>query len=289
MAVSRQDSLTQLLEAELDPRALDFYQLAAEEIALGVSAQRFAALLALSSRYARRQALSQPELAEGFNPRAWNRLELLRVALLLARPDLDSKEFTEELENLFRFADEGESCALYRALPLLPAPERFVWRAGEACRSNMLSLFESVALDSPYPVNYFDDTAWYQLVMKAVFVETAIERIEGLDSRLTPELTRMALDFAAERLSAGRRLIPGFWLLPGNHQPQAVTALVEQQWHSASTEERIAMALALGRAGLNERLQELQQTTTEARVLEAVAAAIANNHDQQTFSRLLAA
>ncbi len=284
-----QDSLDKLLEAELDSRALDFWQLASAEISAGVPAQRFAALLALASRYARRQPLGHPELAVGFNPAAWNRLELLRVALVLARTDLDSDSFAREFEELFRFADEGETCALYRALPLLPAPERFVWRAGEACRSNMLSIFEAVALDSPYPVNYFDDTAWHQLVMKAVFVEAPMVRIEGLDSRLSPELTRMALDFAAERQSAGRRLIPGFWLVPGNHQPAAVAALVGQLWPTAHTVERIAMALALGRAGCESDLQTRQKESLEAPVLEAIAAALADDHSQQTFARLLAA
>src|SRR5690606_11965861 len=123
----------------------------------GVSAQRFAALFAMASRYARREPLAHAACTENLNPTAWNRLELLRIALLLARSDLESDAFAEELEQLFRFADEGETCALYRALPLLPAPELFVWRAGEACRSNMQSVFNAVALDSPYPVAYFDD------------------------------------------------------------------------------------------------------------------------------------
>lgn len=283
------DSLEKLLQAELDSRALDYWQLASAEIGAGVTAQRFAALLALASRYARRQPLAHPGLAAGFNPTAWNRLELLRVALILARPDLSSDAFAGEFEALFRFADEGETCALYRALPLLPAPERFVWRAGEACRSNMLSVFAAVALDSPYPVTYFDDTAWHQLVMKAVFVEAPLERIEGLDSRLSPELTRMALDFAAERLSAGRRLIPGFWLLPGSHQPEAVAVLVERLWPQANTKERQAMALGLGRAGRTDSLKARQHETNDTTVLGAIEAALAGDHSQQAFARLLAA
>jgi hypothetical protein len=41
-------------------------------------------------------------------------------------------------------------------------------------------------------------------VLKAVFVGVAVDRIEGLDRRVTPALKRMAEDYAAERRAAGR-------------------------------------------------------------------------------------
>ena len=42
------------------------------------------------------------------------------------------------------------------------------------------------------------------MVLKALFVGVAVDRIVGLDGRLTPELARMAADYASERRAAGR-------------------------------------------------------------------------------------
>jgi len=247
----------QLTNEQLSEPAHEYLYKSAEEICAGTSSQRFSALFSMASRYAKRTPVLNPKIINGVSPALWNQLELLRVALLLSRRDLSDDHFQADFEALFRFADEGESCALYRAISLLPDPARFVWRAGEGCRSNMLPIFNTVALDSPFPAKYFDDTAWNQLVMKAVFVETQIDRIQGLDHRLSPELTRMALDFAAERKSAGRTLISGFWLIPGAHHKNAVSELIKDRWAESSDEERACMVLALGRANSMDVLQEL--------------------------------
>ena len=42
-----------------------------------------------------------------------------------------------------------------------------------------------------------------QMVLKALFTDVRLERIVGLDGRLTPELSRMAAAYASERRAAG--------------------------------------------------------------------------------------
>lgn len=260
----------QLATGQLPDPAREYLNKCIEEIRGGIRNQRFSALFSMASRYAKRAPVSNPGMINGVYLGLWNQLEVLRVCLLLARPDLHEEHFPRDFESLFRFADEGESCALYRAIALLPDPTRFVWRAGEGCRSNMLPIFNAVALDSPFPAKYFDDTAWNQLVMKAVFVETHIDRIRGLDDRLSPELTRMALDFAAERKSAGRGLIPGFWLIPGNHQKTALGELIAGLWPRASAEEKACMILALGRADCSGLMDELASNEPDQLVEDAL-------------------
>ena len=98
-----------------------------------------------------------------------------------------------------RLVAEGDfDPALYRALVHLPATERFTWRAGEGCRSSMRAVFEAIACDTPFAFRHFDDPAWRQLVIKALFVEAPLWRVYGLDQRLDEELARMALDLAEE-------------------------------------------------------------------------------------------
>jgi hypothetical protein len=293
MKTSAHSLIIQLLCARLSEQGREFLDSAVEEIAGGSPRQRFSALLSMASRYARRRPLDLDpgDLAEadrlvpGWSPQAWNLLELLRAALVLARPDLEQPSFCDDFESLFRFADEGETCALYRSLPLLPKGERFVWRAAEACRTNMLTVFEAIALDSPYPVNCFDDTAWHQLVIKALFLDLPLYRIAGLDSRMSPELTRMALDWAAERASAGRPFHTGLWLCLGPHDGQRIEDLIVSHWASADPDERRAMGLALARAQRTDCLRAQLEREKDASVREHLRRS-EGNHDQTQFAPL---
>ena len=75
---------------------------------------------------------------------------------------------------------------MLKALPLLPEPERFEALAVEACRSNVLTVFEAIACENPYPQRYFVELPWNQMVLKAAFNGVALTRIVGLDERLEP-------------------------------------------------------------------------------------------------------
>ncbi len=260
----------------------------------GVEADRFASLLSLASRFAPRQPLDPSaaalaraaELVPGWRPERWSCLEALRAALLLARADLAEPGFPSALEECFRYADEGEQCALYRALPLLPAGERFSWRAGEGCRSNMRSVFEAVACDSPYPALHFDDLAWRQLVIKAVFIGAPLWRVHGLDQRLSPELARMALDLADERRSAGRPVQPELWLCLGAHGGARGLESLARELDSGHAAGRLAAALGLARAGAREPLEELAERTPDAALADAAQRALRGECDQTAYAAL---
>ncbi|HMN43059.1 MAG TPA: EboA domain-containing protein [Povalibacter sp.] len=250
--------LQQLLQPRLSADAGNFVVKAVAEIRSGTDPTRFSQLIASASRHARRRIAFDPtpeELALAgsvqmdVNIVAWNQLEALRVLLVLSHPDLEQPAFVEALEQCFRYADEGELCALYRALPLLPDGARFTWRAGEGCRSNMRSVFEAVACDSQFPARHFDDVAWRQLVMKAVFLNAPLWRVHGLDSRLSPELARMALDFIDERRSAGRPIPPQLWLCLGTHEEDRSLHALRTELRRGDLRGRSAALLALARAG----------------------------------------
>ncbi|GAB2917407.1 hypothetical protein GCM10027093_65010 [Paraburkholderia jirisanensis] len=183
------------------------------------------------------------------DPERWSVLETLRIVLLLASADLESEGFPGVFEHLFRFADHGECCALYRALPLLPRGERFVWRAGEGCRSNMRTVFEAAACDSPYPAAHFDDASWRQLVIKALFIDVPLSRIHGLDQRLSPELARMALDLADERRSASRSIAPQLWLCLGPHAGERGLQALRHELATGDDAAQRGALLGLARAG----------------------------------------
>jgi hypothetical protein len=255
-----------LAERRWSHEARVWFEAAADEIARGVDDARFAALYAQASRHARANVALAPsdedrakarELLAGFEPERWNVLEATRVALVLARPDLAEPSTVRALGGLFQFADVGEHAALLKALPHLPAPERFLDRAREGVRSNMRVLFESIACDSPYPARCFDAPAFRQLAIKALFVEAPLWRVFGFDERVDAELARMALDLADERRSAARPVNPYTWMCLGNHGGKRGLESLERELGSGSLAGRAAAVLALARAGERAKLDAL--------------------------------
>lgn len=153
------------------------------------------ALLAAFSGAARRVGKTPVEIAERG---MWGADEVARAALLVrAYPHIVPEE-------LWAHGDNRERQAVLKALPLLPEPARFVALAIEACRSNVLTVFEAIACENPYPAQHFPELHYNQMALKAAFNGIALARIVGLAARRNPELSRMATDFAAERRAAGR-------------------------------------------------------------------------------------
>lgn len=264
---ARQALLRRLLQSRLSAEGIEFSAAAVQEIGGCVTPTRFSQLIAVASRHALRRIALVPSREELHAARAaamdvniarWTVLDALRAFLVLSHGKLDRDSFVEALEQAFRYADEGELCALYRTLPLLPLGARFAWRASEGCRSNMRSVFEAVACDSQYPAAHFDDVAWRQLIMKAIFVNAPLWRVHGLDSRLSPELARMALDFVDERRSAHRPIPPQLWLCLGPHGEERALNALRVELQRGDLRGRRAALLALARAGQLLRVHQWQ-------------------------------
>lgn len=145
-------------------------------------------------------------------PGDWSADQAARTLLLLALPQEDMQKYLRSLDQIFSNADVGELVALYQSLPLLPFPEQLRKRAAEGVRSNMTSVFNAVALRNPYPADYFDNIAWNQMILKALFVGSPLYLIQGFDRRANPELARMLIDYVRERLAAKRSVSPELWL-----------------------------------------------------------------------------
>lgn len=142
--------------------------------------------------------------------------ELGRTALLLcATKHLPSAEHAELIDELFVRGDNAERETLLRTLPLLPEPSRFLSTAIEACRTNVQTVFEAIACENPYPVRFFPELHFNQMVMKAMFVGVALRRIVGLSTRVTPMLMNMAEDYKQERAAAGRSVPEDIGLVVG--------------------------------------------------------------------------
>jgi len=105
----------------------------------------------------------------------------------------------------------AEMIALYRGLPLYPEPSSLSFEVGEGLRSNIRAVFEAIAHNNPYPRDQFDQHRWNHMVLKALFVDSSLAPIIGLDQRANPELARILIDYARERWAAGRPVTEELW------------------------------------------------------------------------------
>jgi hypothetical protein len=138
-------------------------------------------------------------------PEAWPLACTARVALLaFACAALEPREHHGLLKEAYAKGDNGERIAVLRGLSLLPDPRRFVDIATEACRTHVQDVFEAICCDNPYAEHYFPDQSYNQLVIKALFTEVPLSRVQGLVARKNPELYRMARDYEVERRAAAR-------------------------------------------------------------------------------------
>jgi hypothetical protein len=142
----------------------------------------------------------------------WQTDELGRVALLL---DIAHRMTLLELDRLVEWlwarGDTRERQAVLRALPLLPAPERWLVLALEGARSSVRPLFEALACDNPYPATRFHEIHFNELVLKCLGADLPLDRVVGLAARATRLLTHDVATYAAARRAAGRSIRPELW------------------------------------------------------------------------------
>ncbi len=215
------DVLYSWLTQRITPDALKWLDTKYEEIAAGANVRVFFAAFSAVVRYTGKQDLdlsnedleAAAKLCPGWFPWNWTVDQAGRTLLLLALPSGNVDVYLQTLEQLFNAADMGELIALYQALPLLPYPEKLQKRAAEGVRSNMVAVFNAIALNNPYPSSYLDDLAWNQMVVKTLFVGSPLHQIQGLQQRTNPQLSQMLTDYASERQAAKRTVPPEIWEL----------------------------------------------------------------------------
>ena len=185
------------------------------------------------------------EARRNWDPTNWSVADAARILVLLETAVADGQAFTERFRDLCRTADVGESVAFYRGLPLYPDPASIEDQAGEGLRTNMRAVFEAVAHRNPFPREQFDTARWNQMVLKALFIDSALHPIQGLDERTNAELARTLSDYAHERWAAGRPVSPELWRCVGPHATDDLVVDLARTLADGTDIERKAAALAL--------------------------------------------
>lgn len=166
-------------------------------------------------------ALSQEEtdaaaaLQAGWDPANWTIDALARTRVLAGLHQQDPEAFPDRFTRLLQTADLNESIAYYQASALFPHDARLDAQLGEGLRSNVKAVFEAIAHGNPYPARHFGQNAWNHVVLKALFIDSALHPIVDLDRRANDELAGVLCDYAHERWAADRAISPEVWRLVG--------------------------------------------------------------------------
>lgn len=173
----------------------------------------------------------------------WDEYRLSRVALLLLLAKQNEATFVETFHALLNTADLREQVALFSALPWLPHPEKIREAAVDGLRSNIIDIFDSIALDNAFPSQHFSDDAWNQMVLKAIFITRPLYRVIGIKERKNLRLAEAISDLAHERWAAGRSITPEAWQSCEGFIDDRLAGDLTKMAESEDPEDRAAAAL----------------------------------------------
>jgi hypothetical protein len=192
--------LRRWLAARIDAAGLHWLDHAREELLDGAVDRVFFAAYGNVARHVGDEdlALSDSERAEavearrGWDPGHWTTSEAARAFLLLSLDDSDPAAYRDVVTYLLKErTDLGGMIALCRSLPILPHPERHREWAVAVTRTERKALFEAVALNNPFPAEWFSEEEWNQMVVRAGFLGCPSNAIQGLEQRANLALTHM--------------------------------------------------------------------------------------------------
>lgn len=199
---------------------------------------------------------------EGFTLAGWSVDQLARTVLLLSLAEQPRETYVETLQTLLDTADMREAAAIYRAFPLLPEPSALVPMAREGLRTNIVSVFDAIALDNPWPAAHLDEEGWNQMVLKAFFLSRPVYHIQGLEQRANPALVEALSNYAHERWAANRPVSPELWRSCQAHLTDTIVADLEKVLTIDQPGNREAVAL-LVHGQEDPRLASLQEATSD--------------------------
>ncbi len=154
-------------------------------------------------------------LLPGWTPHLWSVDTAARVLVITDLANSGRNDFGLLYTELCRTADLNEQIALYQATALLEPSEALDQALGDGLRTSIQAVFEAIAHNNPYPSRAFDTHRWNHMVLKALFIDSTLHPIVGLDERGNSELATILCDYAHERWAAGRPVTPELWRCVG--------------------------------------------------------------------------
>lgn len=210
-------------------------------------------------RFVNKTTINSAETINNVDTRGWSLDRLVRVYFLTKFDSSDKEIYTKALDTLFETAENNEAVALISALPFLGFPDYWLLRATDAVRSNIGLIFDAIAFQNPYPMQYFSELAWNQLVLKCIFNDKPIHRIQGLNERANQELANSISNLAHERWAAGRTIPAQAWRLVSKFMNETIFTDICTLFASQNSSDNIAAALVCSETDFPDAEKELKK------------------------------
>lgn len=194
-------------------------------------------------RFVSKNILNSSKIINEISFQNWTLDRLVRVYFLSIFNSANKEDYTKSIDTLFETAENNEAVALISALPFLEYADYWLLRATDAVRSNIGLVFDAIAFQNPYPMQYFSELAWNQLVLKCIFNDKPIHLIQGLDKRANQELANSISNLAHERWAAGRNIPAQAWRLVSGFVNETIFGDILILFDSPHSNDKISAAL----------------------------------------------
>jgi len=144
----------------------------------------------------------------GFSKGIWTHQDIVRVLLMLV---LDATTNKAKITELFETAEVSELIALLKGLYLLENAAEFRMHYEEGIRTNMVNVFDAISAGNPFAKKYLTEASWNQLILKILFIDRKLYKVQGVDEGKNENLANMLQDFVMERWAAGRTVSLELW------------------------------------------------------------------------------
>ncbi|MBX2878618.1 MAG: 3-dehydroquinate synthase [Granulosicoccus sp.] len=188
---------------------------------------------------------AQTAAGVAWNPYGWSVDNEARCVVLGKLHSQQADRFEHVFNELCRSAELGESIAFYRCTAILPKSDATDLAIRAGLRTHIPAVFEAIAHGNPYPSLHFENSQWNQMILKALFINSTLWQIHGIDDRANEELAQMLCDYAHERWAAGRSVSPELWRCVGPFATPAMMTDLNHALKSAEPMESLAALMAL--------------------------------------------
>ncbi len=218
--------LSHWIKARTEPAEFDWLKTRLQQLKTDYSDRDLYITLGLIPRKLKRDDLTlsaieiesaQRDCGREWNPSDWSIDAAARCLVICTLQQLHPDQFEDRFAELCKTAELNEAIAFYRCTAVLPKGETLDSVIGSGLRTHIAAIFQAIAYRNPYPRLHFSQNRWNHMVLKALFIDSQLWPIQGIDERSNPELARILCDYAHERWAAHREVTPELWRCVGPH------------------------------------------------------------------------
>ena len=194
-----------------------------------------------------------------FNIENWTLDQLCRFSLLMYYSLLSVKSLTK----LISVADTREQISIFKSITYLENASHFTPIVVNGIRTNIVDIFDAIALKNPFAASYFSQDEWNQMILKAVFMERPIYQIKNIDQRKNEKLAHILFDYARERWAASRRVTPELWRMISGYITEKLFVEMIKKMAEGNAQDQKAMLKLIQESNLDAAQQWLNSQSTQ--------------------------